>query len=160
MKRTIAMTLFVLAAGCESKKAETQDTAAAAAASAAPTPQAAPAVAAVRIVSPADGDTVSGDVTLVLAKENVTIAKADGGHVEGTGHHHLFLDAAPSPDGQPIPPASATVVHIGSGDSTYTFKGLKPGAHEVIAVIGYGDHFPMATRRDTVRFVVKNSKKK
>jgi hypothetical protein len=159
MKRTIAVTLFVLAAGCKSKEAETPDTAAAAAASATPAPPAAPAVAAVHIVSPADGDTVSGDVTVVLGKENVTIAKADGGHVEGTGHHHLFLDAPPSPDGQPIPPASATVVHIGTGDSTYTFKGLKPGAHELIAVIGYGDHIPMSARRDTVRFIVKNKKK-
>jgi hypothetical protein len=155
MKRSIAVTLFVLAAGCESKKADTADTAAAAAASATPAPPAAPAVAAVRILSPADGDTVTSDVTVVLGKENVTIAKADGRHVEGTGHHHLFLDSPPSPDGQPIPPASAKVVHIGTGDSTYTFKGLSPGAHEVVAVIGYGDHVPMATRRDTVRFVVK-----
>ena len=159
MKRTIAVSLFVLAAGCKSKKAETVDTAAAAAASATPAPAAAPAVAAVHIVSPADGDTVSGDVTVVLSKENVTIAKADGGHVEGTGHHHLFLDSPPSPDGQPIPPASPTVVHIGSGDSTFTFKSLKPGPHEVIAVIGYGDHIPMAARRDTVRFIVKSKKK-
>ena len=156
MKRTLAVaSLFVLAAGCESKKAETPDTAAAAAASATPAPPPAPAPPAVHIVSPADGDTVSGDVTVVLGKENVTIAKADGEHVEGTGHHHLFLDAPPSPDGQPIPPASVTVVHLGKGDSTYTFKGLKPGAHELIAVMGYGDHIPMSARRDTVRFVVK-----
>ena len=25
----------------------------------------------------------------------------------------------------------------------------------IIAVIGYGNHFPMAARRDTVKFVVK-----
>ena len=27
------------------------------------------------------------------------------------------------------------LVHIGTGDSTYTFKGLAPGAHELIAVL-------------------------
>ena len=151
MRRFIAVALLALAAACAGEKAATSDTAAAAAA---PAPQGDP-TAAVRIISPADGDTTGADVTIVLGKENVTIAKADGARVEGTGHHHLFLDTPPSADGQPIPPTSATVVHIGTGDSTFTFKGLAPGAHEVIAVIGYGDHVPMTTRRDTVRFIVK-----
>ena len=151
MRRFIAVASLALAAGCAGEKAATSDTAAAAAA---PAPQGDP-TAAVRIISPADGDTTGADVTIVLGKENVTIAKADGARVEGTGHHHLFLDTPPSADGQPIPPTSATVVHIGTGDSTFTFKGLAPGAHEVIAVIGYGDHVPMTTRRDTVRFIVK-----
>ncbi len=93
----------------------------------------------------------------MLGKENVTIAKADGAKVEGTGHYHLFLDTAPSADSVAIPPTSAKIVHIGTGDSTYTFKGLAPGQHEIIAVIGYGDHVPMPSRRDTVRFVVKKS---
>jgi hypothetical protein len=142
--------VLALAAACQSKEAQTPDSATASA-----PPPAADAVPAVRIASPADGDTTGTDVTIVLAGENVTIAKADGARVEGTGHHHLFLDTPPSAEGQPIPPTSATVVHIGTGDSTFTFKGLAPGAHEVIAVLGYGDHVPMTTRRDTVRFIVK-----
>ncbi len=156
MNRIAALTLLLVAAACASKEAKTDSTAAAAAATPAPAPaptNPAPTAAAT-IVSPKDGDSTAKDVTIVLSKENVTIAKADGAHVEGTGHYHLFLDTPPSPEGQPIPPNSATTVHI-PGDSTYTFKGLKPGQHQVIAVLGYGDHTPMNARRDTVTFIVK-----
>lgn len=157
MKRSIVLVALAFAAACDSgkKTLPADTTAATTAAPAAAAPLAAASAPAVRIVSPVTGDSTGADVTVVLAKENVTIAKADGAKIEGTGHYHLFLDTPPSPDGQPIPPTSKTVVHIGTGDSTYTFKGLAPGAHELIAVIGYGDHTPMATRRDTVHFVVK-----
>ena len=57
--------------------------------------------------------------------------------------------------GQVIPPGTKNIVHLGTGDSTYTFKGLAPGAHEVIAVLGYGDHSAMPQQRDTVKFIVK-----
>ncbi|MGH9887626.1 MAG: DUF4399 domain-containing protein [bacterium] len=156
MNRSPLVLLAFAAAACEGKKAPAADSIpSTAAAPAAAAPPAAAASPGVRIVAPTEGATTGADVTVVLGKENVTIAKADGGHVEGTGHYHLFLDSPPSPDGAPIPPNSATTVHIGSGDSTYTFKGLKPGPHQIIVVLGYGDHAPMATRRDTVKFVVK-----
>jgi hypothetical protein len=158
MKRSIVVTILALSssAACSGAKDKAADSAAAAAA-AAPAPAPAPAAptAAVRIVSPAEGDSTSHDVTVVMTKEGVTIAKADGAQVEGTGHYHLFLDTIPSADGAAIPPNSKNTVHIGTGDSTYTFKGLSAGPHEIIAVIGYGNHFPMAARRDTVKFVVK-----
>lgn len=158
MRRVLVVTILSFAVACDTKKAATNDSAQAAAA--APAPAAAPAApaapaTAVRITSPAKNDSTGPDVTVVLTETGVTIAKADGKKVEGVGHYHLFLDTPPSPDGAPIPPTSKNVVHIGTGDSTYTFKGLAPGQHELIAVIGYGDHTPMATQRDTVRFVVK-----
>jgi hypothetical protein len=154
MKRSVALTLLALAAACEGKKVPPADSTPAAAA--APATPAAPVVAAaVKIVSPAEGDSTGKDVTVVLGEEGVTIAKADGAKVEGTGHYHLFLDTPPSADGAPIPPTTKNIVHIGTGDSTFTFKGLTPGQHEIIAVIGYGDHSPMPARRDTVKFVVK-----
>jgi len=158
MNRSIVVTVLALSAvaACSGAKDKAADSAAAAAA-AAPAPAPAPAAptAAVRIVTPAEGDSTGHDVTVVLSKEGVTIAKADGAQVEGTGHYHLFLDTIPSADGAAIPPNSKNTVHIGTGDSTYTFKGLAAGPHEIIAVIGYGNHFPMAARRDTVKFVVK-----
>ena len=159
MKRSIVVAVLALssAAACSGAKEKAAADSAAAAAAAAPAPAPAPAAptAAVRIVSPAEGDSTGHDVTVVLTKEGVTIAKADGAQVEGTGHFHLFLDTIPSADGAAIPPNSKNTVHIGTGDSTYTFKGLAAGPHEIIAVIGYGNHFPMAARRDTVKFVVK-----
>ncbi len=114
----------------------------------------APSVA-VRIVSPAEGDSTGPDVTVVLTKRGVTIERAAGTRVEGVGHHHLFLDTLATADGEVIPPTTGRVIHIGTGDSTYTFKGLSPGPHEIIALIGYGDHAAMTMRRDTVRFVVR-----
>ena len=156
MKPSIALSLLALAslsAACADKSAATADTSHMAAV---PPAAAAPAIPTVVIVSPAEGDSTGPDVTVVLTKQNVTIAKADAAKVDGIGHYHLFLDTIPTMDTLPIPPTSKTVVHIGTGDSTYTFKGLKPGPHQIIAVLGYGNHVAMSPAvTDTVHFVVK-----
>ena len=119
------------------------------------TPAPAPSTAGVTITSPAKGATTGKNVTVTMHADGVTIAKADSKKVEGVGHYHLFLDTAPTADNVPIPPTSAKIVHIGTGDSTFTFKGLAAGPHQIIAVIGYGDHSPMPGRRDTVNITVK-----
>jgi hypothetical protein len=147
-----------LTAACAKKEAPVDTTAAAPAAAVpaaapAPAPPAAP-MATVNIVSPAEGDSTAPDVKVVLSASNVTIAKV-APKADGVGHYHLFLDTIPVADGVVIPPNSKHIAHIGTGDSTYTFKGLAPGAHEIIAVIGYGDHTAMPEKRDTVHFVVK-----
>jgi hypothetical protein len=153
----IACAALALSA-CGSEAKRTVDTAAVPPA-AASTPAATPPAASgpeVVIVSPKDNDTTGTDVTVKLSKQGpVTIEKASGTKAEGVGHYHLFLDTAAVADGTVIPPTNAHVVHIGTGDSTYTFKGLTPGAHQIIAVIGYGDHSAMPEKRDTVKFVVK-----
>jgi hypothetical protein len=149
--------LSVLTAACAKKEVPADTTAAAAAPAAvpvAPATPAAPAVA-VKIVSPAAGDSTGSDVKVVLSSQNVKIEKVDGKKADGIGHYHLFLDTAAVADGVVIPPNSKHVAHIGTGDSTYTFKGVAPGAHELIAVIGYGDHSAMPEQRDSVHFVVK-----
>jgi hypothetical protein len=110
---------------------------------------------AVRIVAPADGDTTGADVTIVLGVEGVTVERASGIRVDGIGHHHLFLDTVAVADDSIIPATTRNIVHIGTGDSTYTFTGLAPGPHEVIAVLGFGNHAAMPARRDTVRFIVR-----
>jgi hypothetical protein len=153
MKRPIAIALVTLLAACGEKKPATSDTTAAA--PAAPAAPAASTTPTAMIVSPAEGDSTSHDVTVVLSKQNVTIAKADAAKVEGIGHYHLFLDTIPAMDTLPIPPTTKTIVHIGTGDSTFTFKGLTPGQHQLIAVIGYGNHVAMPSVTDTVHFVVK-----
>lgn len=149
MKVARGLTFLAIAIACGGEKTPPPDT----------TPAAEPVAqtpnAAVTIVAPAEGDTTARDVTIVLGKAGVTIEKASGTRADGIGHHHLFLDTTAVAEGQVIPPTSAHVVHIGTGDSTYTFKGLSPGAHQVIAVLGYGDHSAMSARRDTLRFVVR-----
>jgi hypothetical protein len=155
MRRSLAVTLIAVTVvmACKGSKTSVGDTAATTAAG--KSTAAAPVRAAVTIVSPARGATTGTDVTVTLRAQGVTIAKADGAKVAGVGHYHLFLDTIPTPDNIPIPPTSAKIVHIGTGDSTFTFKGLAPGQHRIIAVIGYGDHSPMPAARDTVTFVVK-----
>ncbi|MGH7711699.1 MAG: DUF4399 domain-containing protein, partial [Gemmatimonadaceae bacterium] len=111
--------------------------------------------AAVTIIAPMEGDSTGPDVTVVLGKVGVTIERASGTRADGIGHHHLFLDTLATAEGLVIPPTTGRVIHIGTGDSSYTFKGLAPGPHEIVAVIGYGDHAAMPARRDTVRFVVR-----
>lgn len=153
----VAVAAFALA-GCEKKSAASDSSAAVANAPvpATDTMKAAPAAAGVVIVSPKEGETTGADVAVVLSKEGpVSIEKASGTKAEGVGHYHLFLDTVVVAEGTVIPPTTKHMVHIGTGDSTYTFKGLTPGQHEIIAVIGYGDHSAMAAKRDTVRFVVK-----
>jgi hypothetical protein len=152
MKRTIAMVGVILAMGCAKKDEVATDTTKM---PDEPMPPAATMPAA-QITSPANGDSVQGpDVMVKMSATGITIEKASGTHVDGVGHFHLFLDSPVSAEDKPIPANTAMVVHIGTGDSTYTFKGVKPGAHELIVVAAGGDHIPMATRRDTVRFVVK-----
>ncbi len=152
MTRPTAILALVLSAACAGEKAPAADTATPAPA---PAPAAAAPAAMVMISSPAEGDSTGPDVTVVLGQHGVKIEKADSKKVEGIAHYHLFLDTIPTLDGQVIPPGTKNIVHLGTGDSTYTFKGLAPGAHEIIAVLGYGDHSAMAQQRDTVKFVVK-----
>ena len=165
MNRPIALcltSLITLAVACGDKGAANSKTAAADTTKAAPvggdTTKAPPvAMPTVTIVSPAENDSTGPDVPVVLSHANVSIAKADSKRAEGTGHFHLFLDTIPAMDTMPIPPTSKQIVHIGTGDSTFTFKGLKPGPHTIIAVLGYGNHVAMMPETtDTVHFVVKS----
>ena len=155
MRHPLAVTLVTVASitACNRDRTASADSSAARA-SVGQSTAAAPA-AGVTITSPAEGATTGRDVTVSLRAEGVQIAKADGARVEGVGHYHLFLDTIPTTDSVAIPPNTSKIVHIGTGDSTYTFKGVPAGPHRIIAVIGYGNHVPMAGRRDTVNFTVK-----
>lgn len=160
MRHLLVLPLLAIAAtaACKSDRAPSSDTqhaAPSAGQSTAATAAPAASAASVTIASPADGATTGKDVTVTLHSEGVTIAKSDGKKVEGVGHYHLFLDTAPTSDNVPIPPTTSKIVHIGTGDSTFTFKGLSAGPHRIIAVIGYGDHSPMPGRRDTANITVK-----
>jgi hypothetical protein len=150
--RCFLVLVLVILVACESRSSGATDSSAAAAA--APPAVAAP-MAGVTIVSPAEGDTTGAEVIVVMRAEGVAIEKASGTRADGVGHFHLFVDTAATTDMQVIPPTTKQTIHIGTGDSTFTLTGLTPGPHEVVAVIGYGDHAAMPSRRDTVRFVVR-----
>ncbi len=84
----------------------------------------------VYFISPHDGETIHGKVTVRFCLRGMGIAPA-GVKFDGTGHHHLLVDtdlAALDPDA-PLP-ASDKVLHFGKGQ-TETVLELPPGRHRL-----------------------------
>jgi len=99
------------------------------------TPSTAPTL---RIVSPAAGTTVRGNVvTLDLVVNGVSIVKADGDTSGRTGHFHVFIDREPVAAGAVIPKEPG-IVH--SADDPLTIPGLRIGEHRFVVVLGNGAH--------------------
>ncbi len=99
----------------------------------------APADAAVYFISPKDGETVSGPVTVRFGLRGMGVAPA-GTVAEGTGHHHLIVDAPLPPAGQPIP-NDANHLHFGKGQTEATVT-LAPGKHTLQLLVGDHSHIP------------------
>jgi hypothetical protein len=101
---------------------------------------ASPAGAEVYIVSPKDGATVKGPVTVVFGLKGMGIAPA-GIKFDNAGHHHLLIDSdAPADLAQPLP-ANEKSVHFGKGQTETTLT-LPPGKHTLQLVLGDALHVP------------------
>jgi len=118
--------------------------------------QAKPAAITVKIVSPARDTVLKGtSVSVVLEAKGIEIAPV-AEHRAGTAHHHLFLDTEVTAPDQPIPVGVAGIVHLGKGQTTYTFENVAPGEHRLIAVLADPNHVPLKPLvADTVRFAIK-----
>ena len=82
----------------------------------------------VYFISPADGATVSGPVTVRFGLKGMGIAPA-GTKFDNTGHHHLLVDTDSSELKLDAPlPASDKVLHFGKGQTETTLT-LSPGKH-------------------------------
>ena len=116
----------------------------------------APANASVSIVAPADGSEVTGSsVTVQLELAGMPLVPA-GEMTPGTGHHHLYLDADLTDASAPVPTVPGSIIHMGDASSTYTFEGVSPGEHRLIAVVADFAHFPLQPWVvDTVTFTVR-----
>lgn len=88
------------------------------------------------------GDVMGTSVTVRLSVTGFPVVPA-GDMTPRTGHHHLFLDADLTAPDEPIPTIPGQIVHLGTGDSTYTFEDLSIGQHRLIAVVADGAHFPL-----------------
>jgi len=103
----------------------------------------APAGAAVRIISPENGATVSSPVTVVFGLSGMGVAPA-GTEKANTGHHHLFIDlpafdaATESAEGIP---ADDHHKHFGGGQTEAAIE-LAPGTHSLQLVLGDQNHVP------------------
>jgi hypothetical protein len=101
-----------------------------------------PADAEVYIISPADGAVVKGKVRVQFGLRGMGVAPAGstGAAAEGTGHHHLLVDAALPPMDQPLP-KDAQHIHFGKGQ-TETELTLAPGKHTLQLVFADANHIP------------------
>lgn len=122
----------------------------------APAAAPAPAPMMVSITEPVDGAVVDGpNVTVRLAAQGVEIRPA-GEVLEGTGHHHILLDADLNEPGTPVPTVPGSVIHLGDGSAEYTFEGVAAGEHRLITVVADGIHVPLQPWVvDTVTFTVR-----
>ena len=108
------------------------------AADAAKTP--APADAAVYIITPQDGDTVSSPISVKFGLSGMGVAPA-GVEAPKTGHHHLLIDLEELPDfDQPLA-ATAQIKHFGGGQ-TETNLELPAGTHTLQLLLGDYTHIP------------------
>ena len=102
----------------------------------------APEGAAVYIISPADGATVSNPVTVRFGLSGMGVAPA-GVEKDKTGHHHLLLDTAMlrGEDLDYSIPADENHIHFGGGQ-TETQVELTPGTHTLQLLLGDQNHVP------------------
>ena len=94
-------------------------------------------------VSPADGDTVSGPITVELAAEGVDLAPA-GAPAVGEGHLHVMADIGCYDSGELIPGPSDEDeaegrFHLGDGSDSREID-LEPGTYELCVQLGDGVH--------------------
>lgn len=100
-------------------------------------PTAAPADAKAYIISPKDGETVTGPVKVVFGLAGAGVAPA-GVQSPNTGHHHLLIDDPKVDLALPLP-ATDQIKHFGAGQ-TETSLTLKPGKHTLQLVLGDYKH--------------------
>jgi hypothetical protein len=94
----------------------------------------------VYFIAPEDGATVGRVFSVKFGLTGMGVAPAGVVH-DGSGHHHLLVDAkAPPKAGQPIP-NDANHLHFGGGQ-TETSLALPPGDHTLQLVFGDAGHQP------------------
>lgn len=90
-------------------------------------------------ITPIDGETVSGPVTVRFGLRGMGVAPA-GLQMDETGHHHLLVDVEDLDVTRPIP-ADDRHLHFGKGQ-TETVLELPPGSHTLQLVLGDHLHMP------------------
>ncbi len=95
--------------------------------------------AAVFIISPIDGATVSSPVEVKFGVSGMEIVPA-GQPRDNAGHHHLIVDMELPDLTQPIP-SNQNHLHFGKGQ-TETSLELPPGQHTLQLVLGDALHKP------------------
>jgi hypothetical protein len=127
--------IAVALAGAGARAEEHAGRAPAAAIPRAPSPEG----AGVYIISPTNGATLSGPVTVRFGLRGMGVAPA-GVPAPGTGHHHLILDAS-TPSLETVLPTDEHHLHFGKGQTEVTLD-LSPGTHTLQLVFADQNHVP------------------
>ena len=93
----------------------------------------------VYFIAPKNDDIVSGEVVVKFGLQNFGVSPA-GLNVNGTGHHHLIIDADLPNLSQPIQ-ADKNHVHFGKGQTEVKLE-LEPGTHTLQLLLGDYRHIP------------------
>ncbi len=101
------------------------------------TPSAAGAV--LYFITPKNGETVTGKVTVRFGLTGMGVAPA-GTAAPATGHHHLIVDSPLPALNLPIPKDDKHL-HFGGGQTETTLE-LAPGEHTLQLVLGDANHIP------------------
>ena len=99
----------------------------------------APEGAELYFISPTDGASVSGKITVVFGLKGMGVAPA-GTAKPATGHHHLLIDTDLPALDEGIP-ADDQHVHFGGGQTQTTIM-LAPGKHTLQLLLGDMNHVP------------------
>ena len=94
------------------------------------------------IISPHDGAKVGNPVVVQFGLKGMGVAPA-GIKMDGTGHHHLFIDTdLPTDLSKPIPAAVENkIMHFGKGQTEVSLT-LPPGKHTLQLLLGDYLHIP------------------
>jgi hypothetical protein len=90
-------------------------------------------------ISPQNGETISGPVTVVFGLNGMGVAPA-GVEKENTGHHHLLINTDLPALDLPVP-ADDNHKHFGAGQTQTTIE-LPPGKHTLQLLLGNHLHIP------------------
>ena len=91
------------------------------------------------IVSPKDGETIQGPVTVVFGLRGMGVCPA-GLEKNNTGHHHLLIDTGLPSFGDPIS-KDDNHRHFGGGQTEAVIE-LAPGSHTLQLLLGDHNHIP------------------
>ena len=93
----------------------------------------------VYFIATKNDDIVSGEVVVKFGLQNFGVSPA-GLNINGTGHHHLIIDADLPNLSQPIQ-ADKNHVHFGKGQTEVKLE-LEPGTHTLQLLLGDYRHIP------------------
>lgn len=108
----------------------------------------------VYFITPQDGETVTGPVSIKFGLSGMGVAPA-GVERANTGHHHLIIDA-PLPSLDQSVPSDEHYRHFGGGQTETTIE-LAPGEHTLQLLMGDQLHRPhsSAVFSDVITITVK-----